>query len=79
MHYFIPFIIQVISMTVTMIQTAFSRTRATGNREQVFRKVFKKQFEEQKELYITPIIIIFSSLPQAILSFSYTCSELKES
>jgi hypothetical protein len=32
----------------------------------------------QKELYITPIIIVFSSLPQTILSFSYACTELKQ-
>jgi hypothetical protein len=31
-----------------------------------------------REYYITPIIIILSSLPQAILSFSYACTELKQ-
>jgi hypothetical protein len=33
----------------------------------------------KKEQYITPIIIVISSLPQIILSFSYTCTELKQS
>lgn len=27
---------------------------------------------------MTPMILIFSSLPQAILSFSYACTELKQ-
>jgi hypothetical protein len=38
-----------------------------------------RQLKTQKEQYITPIIIVFSSLPQTILSFSYACTELKQS
>jgi hypothetical protein len=38
--------------------------------------MLKKQFRTQKELYITPGIIILSALPQAILSFSLACTQL---
>jgi hypothetical protein len=38
-----------------------------------------KQLKTQKEQYITPMIIVLSSLPQTVLSFSYACSELKQS
>jgi hypothetical protein len=77
-HYFIPFLIQVISITITVTQTAFSRARTTGSHQKTFGGIFRKQFKTQKEHYVTPMIIVFSALPQAILSYSYACSELKE-
>jgi hypothetical protein len=43
-----------------------------------FSEVLKKQFETQKELYVTPTIIILSALPQAILTFSFACTELSD-
>jgi len=78
-HYFIPFVLQVISITITIIRTACSRARTSGSTGETFIDLFKKQFRTQKEHYITPIIIVFSALPQAILSFSYACTELKQS
>jgi len=62
-HYFIPFFIQVISITVVVIQTICHRARTSNSRQQTFIDLFKKQF---KEHYVTPIIIVFSSLPQII-------------
>ena len=38
-----------------------------------------KQLKTQKEQYITPIIVVLSSFPQTILSFSCTCTEFKQS
>ncbi|CAF3331924.1 unnamed protein product [Rotaria socialis] len=79
-HYFIPFFIQFISITVLIIQLACSRARISGgSSRKSFVDLFKRQFKEQKEQYATPMIIILSSLPQAILSFSYACTELKQS
>ncbi len=78
-HYFIPFLIQVVSITILIFQIARSRERTHGNSQQTFIDLFKKQFKMHREYYITPIIIILSSLPQAILSFSYACTELKQS
>jgi hypothetical protein len=78
-HYFIPFLIQVISITVLIIQITVSRARTSGNRQQTFFDLFRRQLKTQKEQYVTPTIIILSSLPQAILSFSYACTELKQS
>ncbi len=43
-----------------------------------FGEVLKKQFETQKELYVTPAIIILSSLPETILTFSFACTELND-
>lgn len=79
-HYAIPFCIQIISITILIILAARSRSRATknNNNREIFLQYLKKQFHTQKELYILPLVIIFSSLPQIILSFSFACSKLVE-
>ena len=74
-HYLLPFIIQIVCTIYLLIRTARSRARTTTT-QKTFRQVFKKQLSSQKELFITPIVIIFSALPQTILSFSLACSQL---
>jgi hypothetical protein len=74
-HYLLPFCIQVIAITLLIILAARSRTKTAGGK-MTFRQVLIKQFHTQKELYITPIIIILSALPQTILTFSLACTEL---
>lgn len=78
-HYFATFLIQLVSITILIIQVARSRARTSGNRQQTYVGLFRKQFKTHREHYITPMIIVFSSLPQTILSFSYACTELKKS
>jgi hypothetical protein len=75
LHYLGPFVIQTLSITLLIVLVARSRTKTAGNNA-TFGQVFKKMFKKQKELYVTPTIIILSALPQAILSFSLSCSEL---
>jgi hypothetical protein len=75
LHYIIPFCIQILSITVLIILAARSRSRTTKNRD-AFIKYLERQFQSQKELYIVPTVIIFSGLPQAILSFSFACIQL---
>lgn len=75
-HYLLPFFIQIICTIGLLIRTGRSRARATTNTKEAFRQVLRKQLSSQKELFITPIIIIFSALPQTILSFSLACSQL---
>ena len=79
LHYFIPFLIQTISITIMLVRTASSRARTSGSQRVTFASIFKNQLKTQKELYITPMIIILSSLPQTILSFSYACGGLNQS
>jgi hypothetical protein len=74
-HYLCPFIIQVICITLQIVLAARSRDK-TGQKKITFQQMLKKQFKEQKELYITPMIIIFSALPQTILTFSLACTQL---
>ena len=75
-HYLLPFCIQIISIILLLILTARSRIRTRANTRTTFGQMFKKQLSTQKELFITPIIIIFSALPQTILSFSLACTQL---
>jgi hypothetical protein len=77
-HYFVPFLIQFISITVLIVKITLTRVRTSNTDRQTFSDLFKKQLKTHKEQYVTPTIIILSSLPQAILSFSYACSELKQ-
>ncbi len=74
-HYLCPFFIQIICITLLIVLAARSRVK-TARQRMTFGQVWKKQFQTQKELYITPIIIVFSALPQAILAFSFACTQL---
>jgi hypothetical protein len=74
-HYLFPFSIQVISITLQIILAARSRVKTVGQK-MTFYQVLKNQFQTQKELYIMPMIIILSALPQTILTFSLACREL---
>ena len=78
-HYLIPFLIQIISITILIIQLVLSRARTSSTNQQTLTNLFLRQLKTQKEQYVTPMIIVLSSLPQIILSFSYACSELKQS
>jgi hypothetical protein len=60
-----------------IILAARSRVKAMGQK-MTFSQVLKKQFDTQKELYVTPSIIILSALPQAILTFSFACTQLSD-
>jgi hypothetical protein len=74
-HYLLPFSIKIIAITLLIVLAARSRNKAMGGKI-TFRKILIKQFQTQKELYITPIIIILSGLPQTILTFSLSCTQL---
>ncbi|UJR12437.1 hypothetical protein I4U23_016613 [Adineta vaga] len=75
LHYIIPFFIQILSITVLIVLAARSRSRATNNSE-TFIKYLQRQFQNQKEMYIVPLVIIISGLPQSIFSFSFSCVDL---
>lgn len=76
-HYLVPFFIQIISITFLIVLAARSRVKTVGQK-MTFTQVLKKQFASQKELYITPLIIILSALPQTIFTFSLACTQLNE-
>jgi len=77
LHYLIPFLIQVISITILIVLAARQRAK-TAKKSITFGQVLRKQFMTQKELYVIPGIIVLSALPQGILSFSLTCRQLSD-
>jgi hypothetical protein len=74
-NYLLPFCIQIISTTLLIVLAARSRARTASN-QKTFRQVLRKQLSTQKEVYVTPITIILSAFPQALLSFSLACTQL---
>ncbi|CAF4025453.1 unnamed protein product [Rotaria sp. Silwood2] len=75
-HYLVPCTIQIITIVVLIIATA--RNKAKINTKHTQQKLIMNQLNINKELFITPIIILASALPQAILAFTYACKELVE-
>jgi len=74
-HSIVPFFIQIISITLLII--FISRSRANLAQKRItYIQILQKQFNQQKELYITPIIHIVSSLPSVILAFSFACTQM---
>jgi hypothetical protein len=74
-HHLVPFIIQMVSITLLIILVTRSRFK-TASSTTTLRQVLKQQFVSLKELYITSIIIILSALPQVIFGFSLACISL---
>ncbi|CAF3365925.1 unnamed protein product [Rotaria socialis] len=70
-----PFSFTLDSLLSGSKEDARSRVKTMGAR-MTFGQVLKNQFQIQKELYITPIIIVLSALPQTILTFSLACTSL---
>ncbi|CAF1293196.1 unnamed protein product [Adineta steineri] len=71
-----PFAIQVTAITLLIISAAKSRARTGNNHATTFTQILRKQFKTQKELYVTPTIIILAALPQIIITSSFACTEL---
>jgi hypothetical protein len=75
-HHLVPFIIQIIGITLLIVSAAKSRAKTNKNDTTGFSEILKRQFKLQKELYITPAVIIFAALPQLIFTTSFACKEL---
>ncbi|CAF1457476.1 unnamed protein product [Adineta steineri] len=75
-HHLIPFSIQFMSITLMIIRIAKTRARINQDSQKHFFEILRKQFKTQKELYITPAVIIIAALPQLIFSSSFACTEL---
>ena len=72
-HYLIRFGIQSWSITILTVTTAQTRSPVMSNTDQKFVEILQLRFNTHKEFYITPCIIILSSLPQFLLAFTFAC------
>ncbi len=61
-HYFVPFIIQVLAITILIIQVAHSRAQTNSTKQERFVNLFQKQLKTHREHYLTPMIIAFIGL-----------------
>ena len=75
LHHVIPFLIQVISITLLIVLAAHQRAK-TVTTNVTFSQILIKQFKTLKELYVTPGIIVLSALPQTVVAFGLTCKQL---
>ena len=71
----VPCIIQVISISLIIVRLTRSRANI-GQKQLMYKQILREQFKKQKELFIIPITIIFSSLPQVILAFILACTQM---
>jgi hypothetical protein len=74
-HYLIPVSIQIISITLLIVRVAQSGARTKKN-AMIFRLFLTKQLIASKELYINPLAIALSALPQITVLFSVACQSL---
>ncbi len=79
-HHVIPFLSQTIVTSASLIFIARSQIRsgATSQGSQTLASAIRRLLREKMEYYITPMIIILSTLPQIILAFAYACTELEQ-
>ena len=73
-HFIVPFGIQLVSITLLIVFAARSRS-VTASKKRMFLQQLRQRLKSQKELYVTPAIIILRGLPQAVLSFSLACTD----
>jgi hypothetical protein len=70
-HFFLPFILNIMSALIIIINTA--RQKSTAQNQQPQQHQLRQQFYKLKHLLISPIILIILSLPRLIISFLSGC------
>jgi hypothetical protein len=70
-HFIIPFSINLISAIVIIINTA--RTHSNARKKQSYKQYLREQFDKQKHLILSPIILVILAIPRLIISFLSGC------
>ncbi|CAF0830570.1 unnamed protein product [Rotaria sordida] len=73
-HFFIPFIINIISAIVIIVMTTRQRRRAE-NQKSRHPHLLLQQLRHHRHLLIAPILSVFLALPRLIISFVSGCIE----
>ena len=76
-HYLVPVSLQMASITLLIIRVARSRAR-TRESSVAVEPFLRKRFISSKELYITPMAVALSALPQITVCFSLACQPLNQ-
>ena len=70
-HLFGPFLINLISVVLLMRKKTQLQLKMSKN--QTFKKLLIKQFQEHKHLLIAPIVLIILALPRLLINFITKC------
>ena len=72
-HFFVPFLLNLLSASVILFMTTRQRHRA--QRRHTYQRIFREQFREHIHLLIAPIVLIILCTPRLILSFIADCMQ----
>ena len=70
-HFFVPFILNIISAS-TIIILSTKRRRKT-HKDKIYIDILREQFQQHRHLLISPIVLVILSLPRLIISFVAGC------
>jgi len=73
LHFFGPFFCNIISSILLVVTR--SRQQENLQKNQIFKTILRKQFEEHKHLLTAPIILVILALPRLILTYLFKCME----
>ncbi|CAF1192268.1 unnamed protein product [Adineta ricciae] len=70
-HFFVPFIINIVTAFIIIFVAA--RSRATAQRQQTYKQHLKEQFHRHNHLILSSIILVILATPRLIISFMSGC------
>jgi hypothetical protein len=70
-HFFVPFILNIISAVIIIVMTARQRTHVGNNKS--YRRILREQLYEHWHLLIAPIILAILAVPSLIISLVSNC------
>jgi Na+/proline symporter len=70
-HFFVPFILNIISAVIIIVMTARQRTHVGNNKS--YRRILREQLYEHWHLLIAPIILVILAVPSLIISLVSNC------
>ena len=74
-HFLGPFLFNLISSIILIVKK--SHQQQDLHRDQSYKTIIRKQFQEHKHILIAPIVLVLLALPRLILTFIRTCMQLE--
>ncbi|CAF1313354.1 unnamed protein product [Adineta ricciae] len=78
-HYSVPFLINLTSVVIIIIQTTRQRFKAQNQQQKLtYQKVLQQQYHQHRNLLVAPAILVLLALPRLTLSFLSNCMTASE-
>ena len=71
-HFFIPFLINLISAIIIILLNTRQRIKIQKQKQQ-FKSILNEQIHQHKNLLIAPCVLIILGIPRLIISFTFGC------